>query len=128
MHSFKSAIYFLFEAEKVLSKNVADENWHASEETKMKAEKYCAMIHEFLNILLEDEMRIMKKLDNLELPDGNSHGMTPFSELMKMAKAIFEMTIDQKQTEEIFNQIGLSIISMRIKYASLKSTNPDLFA
>ena len=124
MHKFKSAIYLLLETEKRLIDlaSLSGMGQSISEITKCQI-----MINSFLNMVLEDQLRLEEKFDSMpnnEMMLDIGFFSTGF---LSEANILFDISKDRIDIIDIISQINSRVISMRFEYLNFKLSNFDLF-
>jgi hypothetical protein len=127
MYKFKSAIYLLLETEKNLIDQIELTKLHSMGELLSEMQKCQSMINAFLNMILEDQLRLEEKFDSIH----NNEKMLDISffstGFMSDASIVFSISKDRIDTSDIIRQINSRVISMRFEYLNFKSSNLNLF-
>jgi hypothetical protein len=90
-------------------------------------QKCQTMINSFLNMILEDQLRLEEKFDSIH----NNEKMLDISffstGFMSDASIFFSISKDRIDTSDIICQINSRVISMRFEYLNFKSSKLNLF-
>jgi hypothetical protein len=127
MYKFKSAIYLLLETEKRLNDQIDLAKLNNMGQSVSEIQKCQTMINSFLNMILEDQLRLEEKFDSIH----NNEKMLDISffstGFMSDASIVFSISKDRIDTSDIIRQINSRVISMRFEYLNFKSSNLNLF-
>lgn len=127
MHKFKSAIYLLLKTEKRLNDQIDLAKLNNMGQSISEIQKCQTMINSFLNMILEDQLRLEGKSDpihhNEKILDIGFFSTGFLSE----ATIVFDISKDRIDIIDIISQINSRVISMRFEYLNFKSSNINLF-
>lgn len=127
MHKYKSAIYLLLETEKNLIDQIEIAKLNSMVESVSEIQKCQSMINAFLNMILEDQL----KLEEKSAPIHNNEKILDIgffsTGFLSDANIVFSISKDGIDTSDIISQISSRIISMRFEYLNFKSSNLNLF-
>jgi hypothetical protein len=127
MYKFKSAIYLLLGSEKNLIEQIELAKRNSMGQSVSEIQKCQTMINSFLNMILEDQLRLEEKFDSIH----NNEKMLDISffstGFMSDASIFFSISKDRIDTSDIICQINSRVISMRFEYLNFKSSKLNLF-
>ena len=127
MHKLKTTIYYLSESEKIFNGKLLEKQLNGSERSSDIIEKCRIMLHNFLNMLMDDELKIISKSTDISSSEIVLEGESFFQSIMQESKMISEKIKGNLEDEALVNELSSDIINLRLNYLSLKSLRPDLF-
>jgi len=127
MHKFKSAIYLLLETEKKLNDQIDFSKLNSILNSVSEIQKCQAMINAFLNMIMEDQLRLEEKFNSID----NSEKILDIGffsvGFLSEANIVFNISKGRIDTSDIINHINSRVFSMRFEYLNFKSSNLNLF-
>jgi methyl coenzyme M reductase beta subunit len=90
-------------------------------------QKCQTMINAFLNMILEDQLRVEEKSDQIHHNEKILDIGFFSTGFLSEANIVFSISKDGIDTSDIISQINSRIISMRFEYLNFKSSNLNLF-
>lgn len=127
MINLKSIIYYLSESEKIFNDRIFTNRPNTFSRSSLIIEKCTMMLHNFLNMIMEDELKMIGKLTDLHSSEVISEVESVFHNVMQEAIMIYEKSKGNLDDEVLLNELASHIISLRLNYLALKSIHPDLF-
>lgn len=127
MRNLKTTVYYLSESEKLLNGRLLKNQLNDPARSSDNRKKCVVMLHNFLNMLLKDELKMVSKLNDLNSSEIIINGESVFSDIMHQASIIHEKTKGNLDDEDLFNELSSDIVSLRFNYLALKSVHPNLF-
>ena len=127
MVNLKSTIYYLSGSERILNDRFLKKQSEASGVSLDIYQKCITMLYSFLNMLMEDELKMIGRSDTLNSLEIQEDGQSIFYNIMKGAEAIYEKVKREDYDESFCDELSSDIISLRFNYLSLKSAHPHLF-
>jgi len=127
MYKFRSAIYLLLETEKNLTDLIELAKRNSMVQSVSEIQKCQTMINAFLNMILEDQLRVEEKSDQIHHNEKILDIGFFSTGFLSEANIVFSISKDGIDTSDIISQINSRIISMRFEYLNFKSSNLNLF-